>query len=793
MKKIALKMISVVLVGIFMFSGCGSDSAKNKKTASSSSAAAVGNKGAANPLEGITFSALDPGEIQAERWLKNQLTLLAENMAADFEKISPTVKTEGDDRSGWLGGTGESWERGPYYIRGLVSLAYTLNNDSLKKQAQKWIDWTLNSQSASGAFGPYANNIESFDYWAIMPMLMALEEYCDATGDERVIPFLQKYFKFQSENLKKQGLGTGSWAYWRAGDNIYAVWWLWQKTGDDSLKDLCKTLEAQGYKWSTAYRDDIFDKSKNYHIVNIHQSLKLYPTLYALTGKEGYLTSYYEGLESLYLSSGRTDGMSNGDEKLRGNSATYGTEACAVAERIVSDKLALLFTKDAAVADSIENVAYNCLPQQLLPDGRGYAYFTMQNQADASKGSKGFTTEYGTALCYGTPSGCPCCAHNYLMAWPEFVQSMWMKTSNNGIAAGAYGPCVVTTELKDGGKVTITEETNYPYEETVKLTVNPEKGSAEFPIFLRIPEWCGNASLKVNGKPQENLCVSGEYLRLDGKWNKGDVIELTLPMEFKAVVTQNNSVSIKYGAVLFAVKIEENWQKTTYTVDWNKGYNYLDGKYSNYNITAASDFNYALADFNFDDIKSNFEVHKNPISDNMRYVQSQSPIILTANGVKVKDWTLGSNNVANEVPVSPVQSGRLGEREKITLVPYAFSRLRIACIPWSGSGTVEYTQNKSASYEGSYKISGIIAVNEGQSSQDKVSFFMTYHSDKDLYVKVYINKKEYSQTLRFEKGDNTIEISYPFEKCFEKNNLIELKTVDGKAFSKEFDVSVSIE
>lgn len=98
-------------------------------------------------------------------------------------------------------------------------------------------------------------------------------------------------------------------------------------------------------------------------------------------------------------------------------------------------------------------------------------------------------------------------------------------------------------------------------------------------------------------------------------------------MEIKAVVTQNNSVSIKYGAVLFSVKTEEIRQKTTYTAEWNKGCNYLDGKYSNYNITAASGFNCAPADFDFDDIKSDFEVHKNPISDNMRYVQYRSTII----------------------------------------------------------------------------------------------------------------------------------------------------------------------
>jgi hypothetical protein len=59
--------------------------------------------------------------------------------------------------SGWLGGSGESWERGPYYLDGLLPLAYLLKNEKLIAKVQPWIEWTLTSQSENGQFGPLVN------------------------------------------------------------------------------------------------------------------------------------------------------------------------------------------------------------------------------------------------------------------------------------------------------------------------------------------------------------------------------------------------------------------------------------------------------------------------------------------------------------------------------------------------------------------------------------------------------------------------------------------------------------
>ena len=303
------------------------------------------NVSAEGAVENMNFTMLPLGQVQATGWLKNQLVLQAENVTKHFEELSPDCCAEGEERSGWLGGMGENWERGTYYVRGLIATAYVLDDADLKAQAQKWIEWTLSSQKESGAFGPFAGNPNSLDYWPLMPMLIALEYYCDATGDDRVVPFLQNYFAWEANALKRKPLY--SWAEARGGDNIFAVLWLYERTGDAALLELCEQLYKQTFNWEAAYDADAW--SNTYHIVNVQQSFKLFPVMYALTGDEHYLDVYYKGIENIYMAAGRQDGMSNGDELTRGIDAVYGNETCAVVERMLCDEIALEILRDHSV------------------------------------------------------------------------------------------------------------------------------------------------------------------------------------------------------------------------------------------------------------------------------------------------------------------------------------------------------------------------------------------------------------------------------------------------------------
>lgn len=739
------------------------------------------SKGAINNME---FSPLSLGQVQALGWLKNQLLLQAENVTKQFEKLSPDCKSDGDSRSGWLGGSGESWERGTYYTRGLIASAYVLDDPELKEQAQKWIDWTLESQVESGAFGPYANDPDKLDYWPLMPMLMALELYYDATNDERVIPFLEKYFAWEITALKTKPLT--SWARVRGGDNIFAVLWLYEKTNDASLLELCELIYKQTFDWEHAYDQDAW--MSTYHIVNAQQSFKLFPVMYALSGDQHYLDVYYKGIENIYMASGRQDGMSNGDEMSRGIDGVYGNETCAVVERMLCDEIALYLLRDATIADHLELITYNALPQQLLPDGRGQVYFTMQNQVMANKGIHGFTSEGGDRSIYGLPGGFPCCVHNYQMGWPLFVASMWMGTSDHGLAVGAYGPNKVTATVGNETKLTIIQTTNYPYEDTVTLTLNADKTDT-YPIYIRVPEWCKNASIMVNGHQVKGELVEGGYARLTAAWEDGDIITLDFPAEISATITDNNSVSIRRGAVLFALEIKEKWKKITYNpLNWN-----LTRDYPSYNITPGSDWNYALENFNFEDISSNFVMIRNPIEDDMQYQLSDVPVVLEAKARKIKDWLLNNDlQIAGDTPVSPVASERL-ESETVTvrLVPYAFTRLRITLLPWTGEAQDAQFERPD---DHSILFPSFIVPLETQdktagSAQYSYTLTFIYKTSVDQTLNVEINRKQ-AGSIELKSGSGSVLLKTELLGT-ERHNRILLTTEDGSPIPSDVEILVS--
>ncbi len=680
---------------------------------------------------GFTPKAL--GDVSARGWLLNQLKLQAENVTGDFEDLSADVAAEGPNKSAWLGGSGESWERGPYYVKGLVALAYALDDPELIEKSQKWIDWSLESQVESGCFGPHANNLDEFDWWAVMPMLFAIEEYYDATADtdpdERVIPFLEKYFAFQAKTLPKKPLVN--WAVQRAGDNILAAYWLYEKNGDENLLELCKQLYKYS-NWEGIYTRDAWTSAQ--HIVNVHQSLKLFPLMYQVTGDQEYLDIYYEGLKHLNGKHGRADGMSSGDEFSRGIDAAYGTETCAVAERMLSDEITLYITKDATIADNLELVAYNTWPSMLTPEITGQTYFALQNQVMVNKGNHNFTVDGGNNLMYGTPGGYPCCIHNMHHGWPLFVKSLWMDTSDGGVAVGAYGPSQTTLTVGQQ-VVTVTEDTDYPFKNTVTITLNMQE-DATFPLYLRVPQWCDAPVLTVNGVQKNLPQVTGDYFKLETVWSDGAVIELSFPAEIKAEYYQNNSVAIRRGAVLYTLAIGEEWVPSQYnSAGWT-----LPEEYKTQQIRPLTDWNYALHNFDINNPAVSFTVEEcENVPDDLIFNAESALIKLKANAVQVPQWIMNpTSKVAETVPISPVQSHDSAVTE-VTLVPYAFARLRVTLLPWTGENQVIATADKT---DEGLIFSKIIAPGEAAGwlySETEYRLDMSYEATADATFTLFIN------------------------------------------------------
>ena len=119
------------------------------------------------------FEPLPLGSIKPAGWLRNQLRIQADGLSGHLDETWADV----GPNSGWLGGTGESWERGPYYLDGLIPLAWLLDDAGLKAKAQKYLDWVLTHQQANGMIGPASND----DWWPRFVILKALTQYHEAT------------------------------------------------------------------------------------------------------------------------------------------------------------------------------------------------------------------------------------------------------------------------------------------------------------------------------------------------------------------------------------------------------------------------------------------------------------------------------------------------------------------------------------------------------------------------------------------------------------------------------------
>ena len=154
------------------------------------------------PLVRKPLMELPLGSIKAKGWLQEMLVRQKNGATGQMDKLYPLVMGE---RNGWLGGDGDQWERGPYWIDGLLPLAYILDDAQLKAKVQPWIEWALKSQREDGFFGPAKDypgeagiqRDNSHDWWPRMVMLKILQQYYSATNDQRVIRFMTDYFRYQ--------------------------------------------------------------------------------------------------------------------------------------------------------------------------------------------------------------------------------------------------------------------------------------------------------------------------------------------------------------------------------------------------------------------------------------------------------------------------------------------------------------------------------------------------------------------------------------------------------------------
>ena len=624
------------------------------------------------PLLRKPLMELPLGSIKPKGWLHEMLVRQKNGASGQMDVLYPSVMGK---RNGWLGGDGDQWERGPYWIDGLLPLAYILDDDVLKAKVQPWIEWALQSQREDGFFGPEKDypgepglqRDNSQDWWPRMVVLKILQQYYSATNDKRVVAFMTKYFRYQLNTLPQKPLGHwSSWAEFRACDNLQAVYWLYNLTGEDFLLELGHLLHRQSFSFIDMVDRGDLRRPCTIHCVNLAQGIKE-PII------------YYQGFRDIRRFHGQPQGMYGGDEALHGNNPTQGSELCSAVELMYSLEKMVEITGDIDFADHLERIAFNALPAQISDDFMTKQYFQQPNQVMVTRHRRNFDQDHeGTDLAFGTLTGYPCCFSNMHQGWPKFTQHLWYATPDNGIAAIVYSPSEVTANVGDNVPVVISEDTYYPMDHQITFTIKEVRNKVKqvkFPFHLRVPKWCKQAEIRVNGKMEQTV-KGGKIAIVDRIWKRNDKIELYLPMEVFTSTWYENAVSIERGPLVYALKMEENWEKKEFKDSWYGSYYYQ--------VTSSDPWNYGLVDFDRNRMNEVAQVSINSQKQQLDFPwnQENAPVEIKMKARLIPTWTV-YNEMAGPQPFSFCGSAEGGEQE-ITLIPYGCTTLRISEFPVVG-------------------------------------------------------------------------------------------------------------
>ena len=632
------------------------------------------------------FRELPLGSIRPEGWLKEQLQRQARGLTGHLDEVYPQVM---GSSNAWLGGDGDAWERGPYWIDGLLPLAYILDDAALKAKALRWVEAILASQQENGYFGPAQDHPfvyglqrgKSHDWWPKMVALKILKQYYQATADDRVIGFMSRYFRYQQQQLPETPLDYwSSWAKERGGENLELVYWLYGITGEDWLLSLGEQIDAQTTDWSTLLTEgEIFTRQGSVHTVNLAMGFKTPVVKWLHSGDDAHLLAPVRAMSLLRHTAGFPTGLWAGDEQLQFGSPTRGSELCAAVEMMYSLEEMLRLSGDCSWADHLERIAYKALPTQVNDDYTAKQYYQQVNQVSCTRENVHYSTpHYGTDNLFGTLNGYPCCLSNMHQGWPKLVQNLWYATADGGFAALVYGPSTVTQTLPDGTVVTIREITAYPFRESVKfeLTVKGKK-SARFPLVFRVPAWSKGGTFRINrNRPRELEAGSGLF-RIDGNWSSGDTVTLEFQAEVETETWYGGAWTVVRGPLVYALKMEENWAWKEFR---GKDLRFGPGAWE---VTSSTPWNYCLMrdSFKAEDCSLQLAGEVSAYPWNL----DNAPLSIIVPARELPGWTQ-----VDSVAYWTEEGDDTGEEVRLELVPYGCTTLRIAefptrIIPWDRS------------------------------------------------------------------------------------------------------------
>ena len=611
---------------------------------------------------------LAPGSIQPKGWLGLYLNKQAAALALSLPDVSWPFTAgywEGEEQAeSWW-----PWEQTAYWVDGATRCALATGDTELLQRAMERIRYTLDHPQ--GTFlGPKAieEPTESYHRWPHAIFFRALTALSDAGSLPNIPQILSSFYLSDSAQYDLPARNVV---------NVETMLWCYGKTGDPKMLAFAEKW-WQGYVTGKPHDPADLNPAAVYgggpinaHGVTYAEVSKLPAILHAYTGKPEYLRFALAAQQRIFDHHMLVDGVPSTTEYFRGTTSLNSHETCDITDHTWGWGYLLKATGDGVWADRIERACFNAGMGAIRKDWKGLQYFSCPNQVLSTLTSNHNVLKTGNYWMAYQPNpgrATACCGANVHRFFPNYALRMWFSRPGGGVAATLYGASSVRVRVGRARElVTIEQETAYPFEEQIQLTIRSAR-SVEFPLSLRIPGWCFAPQLRINQHAIKMPPVERGFITVKRRFHPGDVVTLILPMEVKPYHAPENGIAFERGPLVYSYAIDAKWSNLVIP-------KWTTTEYPAWEAVPAGPWNFGVTGQD-PPIFTEYSVPDDPWLN--------PPLSLQIRSYKLKDWKLTGSTELGNAPLTPPLPGERSAATPATnlrLVPYGATELRLTIFP----------------------------------------------------------------------------------------------------------------